>query len=204
MKSIKIAIISKNDKIREFFRLEALNLGFSIDCLEKIGVHTDLSFYDLAIVDIDTIDQKPLNSAKQQLTVSESKNNTDILYPINISSLKEIYLSILIQRDLVVNEKEKNELKIIFYKEKTNIVSITGKKYLLSESEYNLLKLLCDRYPESVSREEIDKMFSSTKSNISDVYICKLRKKLEEPLGQKLILTVRSKGYKILIKSEWR
>ena len=45
----------------------------------------------------------------------------------------------------------------------------------------------------------------NTSNNIDvDVYICKLRKKLEDASGQRLIFTVRSKGYKIIIKSEWR
>lgn len=204
MKSIKIAIISKNDKIRDFFRLEALNLGFSIDCFEKVGIHTDLSCYDLSIIDIDTIDQKPLNPSKKEITVSEKNTLTDISYPINVSDIQKIYLSILNQNELISEMKEPNDFKIIFYKDEKNVISIKNKKYLLSDAEYNLLKLLCKNYPNAILREDIDKMFSYTNSNISDVYICKLRKKLEEPLDKKLISTVRSKGYKILIKSEWR
>ena len=203
MKAIKIAIVSKNDKIRDFFRLEALNLDFSVDCFEKIGIYTDLSVYNLSIMDIDTIEQRPINPAKKELSVSNGEKNSDILYPINVFKLRQIYLSLLNQENSLSEEKEE-DLKITFYKDKTNIVDIRNKKYLLSESEYNLLKLLCDKYPQTVLRKDIDDMFASTNSNISDVYICKLRKKLEEPLGQKLISTVRSKGYKILIKSEWR
>ena len=100
--------------------------------------------------------------------------------------------------------QKENDSKIIFFNDIPNIINIKDKKYLLSDSEYNLLKLLCDHYPNIVPREKIDAIFSCMNSNISDVYICKLRKKLEEPLGQRLILTIRSKGYKIVINSEWR
>ena len=75
------------------------------------------------------------------------------------------------------------------------------KKLLLNT---NLLKLLCDNANEAVSREDMNKLFGAEDGNIAEVYICKLRKKLEEPLGKRLIYTVRSKGYKIIIDSEWR
>ena len=204
MESIKIAIISKSEKIRDFFRLEALELGFFVDSFEKIGIHTDFSAYDLAIIDIDSVTQKPLNSAKKQLTVSEGTKKADILYPTSILTLRAIYCSLLKNESSVENTEKETDIKLIFYKDKENLISIKGKNYLLSDTEYNLLKLLCKRTPNVVLREEIDEMFSCINSNISDVYICKLRKKLEEPLGQRLILTVRSKGYRIVIKSEWR
>ena len=204
MKSVKIAIVSKSDKIRDFFRLEALSLDFEIDTFEKTGIHTDFSSYDLAIIDIDTIHQKPLNSAKRELTISEKTNESDLLYPIDIASLRKLYYSLLKENDTNIIPCKENDLKIIFYYNVPNIININDKKYSLSDLEYNLLKMLCTRYPDVVLREELDDMFSCINSNISDVYICKLRKKLEAPLGQRLILTVRSKGYKIVIKSEWR
>lgn len=204
MKSVKIAIVSKSDKIRDFFRLEALTLNFEIDTFEKTGPHTDFSPYDLAIIDVDTIHQTPLNPAKKQLTVSEGSRQADLLYPTDISSLQKLYYSLLKENDTNIKYQKENDSKIIFFNDIPNIINIKDKKYLLSDSEYNLLKLLCDHYPNIVPREKIDAIFSCMNSNISDVYICKLRKKLEEPLGQRLILTIRSKGYKIVINSEWR
>lgn len=204
MKAIKIAIISKSDKIRDFFRLEALNFGFIIDCFEKIESGSDLSSYELAIIDIDSVSQKPLNSAKKEITISEFEREADITFPIHIYELQEIYRS-LYEKDLPNTEKsEENGLKIYFFTERPNVISIKNKNYLLSEAEYSLLKLLCREYPSVVSREEISKNFSNSNSNISDVYICKLRKKLESALGQRLIYTIRSQGYKIVVDSEWR
>ena len=200
----KIAIVSKNEKIRDFFKLEAMNFDFSIDCLEKMSAHGDLSSYDLAIIDIDTISQKPLNSAKKQLFVSETVSNADLKYPMYIADLQRIYLSLFKSEPLESPHETVNDLKLIFYKDQSNLVKLKDKKYILSDAEYAVLKLLCENYPQPVSREVIGELFSNSNGNISDVYICKLRKKLEEPLSQRLIFTVRSAGYKIALESEWR
>ena len=200
----KIAIVSKNEKIRDFFKLEAMNFDFSIDCLEKMSAHGDLSSYDLAIIDIDTISQKPLNSAKKQLFVSETVSNADLKYPMYIADLQRIYLSLFKSEPLESPLETVNDLKLIFYKDQSNLVKLKDKKYILSDAEYAVLKLLCENYPQPVSREVIGELFSNSNGNISDVYICKLRKKLEEPLSQRLIFTVRSAGYKIALESEWR
>ena len=204
MIAVKIAIISKNDKIRDFFRLEALNFGFSVDCVEKLSVHSDLSEYDLAIIDIDTIAQNPLNPAKRQITVSEISDATDINYPLQISELQKIYSSLFKNEPSQDGFCDVDESKIVFCANKPNLISLKGKKYMLSDAEYSVLKLLCENYPRAVSRERMNELFPNSNGNISDVYICKLRKKLEEPLSQRIILTIRSVGYKIALKSEWR
>ena len=71
------------------------------------------------------------------------------------------------------------------------------KKFPLSEYEYKVLSLLCEKRGELVTREEISKMLGGEMSNMSDVYICHLRRKIDSSLGLKLILTVRGKGYMI-------
>ena len=49
---------------------------------------------------------------------------------------------------------------------------------------------------EIISRERIMGLLGADDGNISDVYICHLRKKLDEKLGRKLIITERGKGYR--------
>ncbi len=65
----------------------------------------------------------------------------------------------------------------------------------LSPAEADVLKLLCDRRGEVVSRGEINAIFPEAEGNIGDVYICKLRKKIDNALGVKFIYTVKGKGY---------
>ena len=68
-------------------------------------------------------------------------------------------------------------------------------KILLSENEYRVLKLLCDNRGEIVERERIDSLLGVTEGNMGDVYICHLRRKIDNKLGLKFIYTIRGKGY---------
>ena len=65
----------------------------------------------------------------------------------------------------------------------------------LSENEYKVLSLLCQNRGEAVNRETIDMLLGAEESNMGDVYVCHLRKKIDHKLGLKLIYTVRGKGY---------
>jgi len=48
---------------------------------------------------------------------------------------------------------------------------------------------------ETVNRETIDMLLGADDSNMGDVYICHLRRKIDNKLGLKLIYTIRGKGY---------
>ncbi len=65
----------------------------------------------------------------------------------------------------------------------------------LSDHEYKVLSLLCEKRGTAVSREELHALLGTEKGNMGDVYICHLRRKIDNKLGLKLILTVRGKGY---------
>ena len=205
MKKVRVIIFSANRSLRDFFMLEGLNFGFYVDCFSKLErVHSDISNYDIAIIDADTVKQRPLNTAKKQFIVSNALSDADLQYPLSINTLREIYSQAMLGEADLSEINADEQLKVIFYKNEKNLISINNKKYILSDAEYNLLKLLCNNANEAVSREDINKLFGAEDGNIAEVYICKLRKKLEDPLGKRLIYTVRSKGYKIIIDSEWR
>ncbi len=65
----------------------------------------------------------------------------------------------------------------------------------LTDSEYRVLSLLCEKRGETVKRSEISELLGSLDGNICDVYICMLRRKIDNKLGVKLIYTVRGEGY---------
>ena len=75
------------------------------------------------------------------------------------------------------------------------LVTLDGRGIHLSENEYALLLKLHESVESPVSREELGRALSSNDGNICDVYICKLRSKLEAGRSERLIYTVRSKGY---------
>ena len=93
---------------------------------------------------------------------------------------------------------EDNQEERVLCCDSESMTAIYGeKKFPLSEYEYKVLGLLCDRRGEVVTRDEISKMLGGEMSNMCDVYICHLRKKIDSALGLKLILTVRGKGYTV-------
>ena len=68
-------------------------------------------------------------------------------------------------------------------------------KIPLSENEYKVLSLLCENRGEPVEREKIYLLLGAEDGNMGDVYICHLRRKIDNKLGLKLIYTIRGKGY---------
>jgi hypothetical protein len=78
-------------------------------------------------------------------------------------------------------------------------VYLDGKRIGLSGNEFALLKTLYDNISLPVSREELNTVLSSSEGNMCDVYICRLRTKLEKGGSEKFIFTVRGKGYMLKI-----
>ncbi|MBQ7780359.1 MAG: winged helix-turn-helix transcriptional regulator [Clostridia bacterium] len=80
-------------------------------------------------------------------------------------------------------------------------VTFRGEKIDLSKKELELLKLLCSKNGETVGRQEArDAIFpSENDSNVVDVYIRYLRKKIDLRFDTRMIITVRNKGYMMKI-----
>ena len=97
--------------------------------------------------------------------------------------------------------KEENEssveARLCFLQD--GLVTLDGSGVRLSENEYALLLKLYENINMPVSRDELGAALSSAEGNICDVYICKLRSKLEAGGSERLIFTVRSKGYMLKI-----
>lgn len=69
------------------------------------------------------------------------------------------------------------------------------RRVTLSPNEASVLSLLLQNRGTPVSRERLAKQIGGTDSNKTDVYICFLRRKLEELGCAHSIVTVRGKGY---------
>lgn len=80
-------------------------------------------------------------------------------------------------------------------------VTLAGRAVVLTAREFAVLELLARRAGEVVSRADLldhvwDQNYEGS-TNIVDVYVGYLRRKLEEPVGRPLIRTVRGAGYVI-------
>ena len=80
-------------------------------------------------------------------------------------------------------------------------VRYAGQRIDLTAREYVLLEFLALRAGEVVSRSEIwehlYEFHCDADSNVVDVYVGYLRRKLEKPEGPKLIHTHRGQGYRL-------
>ena len=81
------------------------------------------------------------------------------------------------------------------------VVRRAGRRIELTPKEFALLECLMCNAGRGVSRsmiiENVWNLSSDTMTNVVDVYINNLRKKIDEGFGEKLILTVRGVGYQL-------
>ena len=77
----------------------------------------------------------------------------------------------------------------------------SGVQLSLTPKEFSILELLMGRAPEAVTRSEIIESVWSygfdTETNLVEVYVNRLRQKIDQPGGEKRIHTVRGVGYRI-------
>lgn len=94
-----------------------------------------------------------------------------------------------------------DKIEIVTLPDKKSVL-VGGETVALSKTEWKMLSLLtlAARRGKAVSREELGAAIghhSEKGGNIVDVYICRLRKKIEFPIGRRLIFTVRGEGYSL-------
>lgn len=205
----KIAILSGNKSVSRFFELEALYAELKPCVFEKSC--QDLSEFLFTVIDVDTVKDLPDFEPAKTAFVSVRDDFPDFCkgallmsWPVSVKTVKEIYDEIK-HRILNVDKADISVRKdtVCFYKSLQNTVRYNGKNIFLSANEAKLLELLCRNSPNPVGRDMINKIFDAEDGNIADVYICMLRKKLENPFSNRLIFTVRNKGYKIIADMEW-
>jgi DNA-binding response OmpR family regulator len=84
-----------------------------------------------------------------------------------------------------------------------HMVSRAGKMIELTAKEFALLEYLMRHANNLVSREKVEEHLWSydhmIASNVIDVYIRRLRRKLDDPFDMKLLETVRGAGYRIRV-----
>lgn len=212
MRETRIAIASKRIALSRFFALEAERFGFEVTTFDKaVG---DLSAFDMCILDTEGMRQLPSVLARSVVLIADGAIGSEVTdsgmiklgYPASIRDIDRIYARLLLGGE-VENKKEKEETfesveRIYFYREIANTVRYKDRNIQLSDYELRLLERLCASVGEPVSREELNRLLGAKKGNIADVYICRLRRKLESD-DKRIIFTVRSRGYKIITDMEW-
>ena len=209
MGTVNLAIVSKRRELIRFFELEALNCGFEVSSFDKSPA--ELSCFDLLIIDAAVTLRAPTIFEGRVIFITDEENSTPdgaecLSYPIPIDTLRYVYEQMLygeraVERTVIRDEKDD---RIFFYRDHNDTVGYKGRSITLSDHERTILTRLCECSGEPVSREELNALLGASGGNIADVYVCRLRKKLEDTDGRRVIFTVRSKGYKIVADMEWK
>ena len=208
MRDMHVAIISQRKEFSRFFELEALNFGFQVSVFNESNA--DLSGVDLCIVDAE-MNTNIFDSNVATVLAGDDKDGEHFKevirmpYPTSLKELQRLYTSIMLGKgsdDTASNTVE--DEKIFFYKARNNLIRYCGEEIRLSEYELKLLECLCRSAKTPVSRDELNSLLGANSGNIADVYVCKLRKKLETVNSKKIIFTVRTQGYKIMVDMEWK
>ena len=203
-----VKIISNDERFSRMISLELSEIGVeSVTNLDS----SDISAEMFAVVDLDTCQEDQLSEVSSNVTVigysrmpeGEAGNmaelcNTVLRRPFPISTFLSYFghTEKIRQTIRVTNKdiREPQNNKLTVDVESKN--AYWGDEVIsLSENECKVLSLLCQNRGETVNRETIDMLLGAEESNMGDVYVCHLRKKIDHKLGLKLIYTVRGKGY---------
>ncbi len=193
MQGARICIISKNKELSRFFELELKNM----DCDVRVRTDADTAEpFDAVIVDKDTV-KSAVKCACPTLSVSSDITDDDnaLLWPTPVKSIREKLYLLLRERTDSSGATQSKTWDDRVYKTGDRSFLINGTSVELSKNEAAILTELCRASGEIVPRSKIMELLGATEGNISDVYICLLRKKLEAKFGRRLIFTHRSKGY---------
>ncbi len=206
----RVAIVSRQAAIVSFLRLEAISCGCSVTVLELAPA--DTSPYDRIVMDASLGYCMSGDVSCQVVTLytdGKDEHEVDVgeywEWPVCLDEVRAFFAGG--KDDEKTSEKEcdlcEHHRPILYLLSETNrIVLYRNRQITLSEKEWRLLVRLAEAAGETVSRKALFDLFASEDGNIVDVYICHLRRKLEEPFGIRLLHTVRGQGYRL--GAEWK
>ena len=200
----QIAVISTNSTLLRFFELELRLLGCSVQGYHKMPPHTEA--YDCILVDTDTVRHYTSHHAKV-ITVSQKQffapDEGRLSWP---ASVEQIDALLQHRESGATHTHEDNSAENVLWIQDRNRRQIRYENEIitLSQGEFDLLTHLANDEKKPVDRESLLRLFGTDEGNIADVYVCHLRKKLEQMCDRRVIETVRGVGYclKISLKEE--
>ena len=94
-----------------------------------------------------------------------------------------------------VTPTEPQQLNTLTLLQDSRCVLMGNRQISLTEKEYAVLSLLIEKGEQGLSKQELARLLDAEETNEGQVYICRLRQKLENAFGLRMIKTVRNHGY---------
>ena len=192
----EIAVVSKNKALARLIELEAMSCG----AIPKLFVSfpKDADSFSVVFIDVDSVDFVSAHLGEKVVAISAGYAEDmpqRLTYPPSLIRIREYILSSGRTAASNNNFELIGDKKVIYFDDRQCSIRLGAESCHLSEYEMKLLRYLCDRFGNTVSRAELSELLGVDKGNICDVYICHLRKKLENNGERKIIYTVRNQGY---------
>ena len=198
----RAAILTQNFAVCNFIFPELELFGYEVKTYTNAS--TSFEDFDFVIVDVDTVASGiadicvPSVALSQRYDTEIDGTGSMLSWPCRLSDISRLceLFSNKTHKDAYQTKRDADTVSII----DENTVLVSNRYVKLSHHEMALLRALCEAKGEVVSREQIMALLRADDGNISDVYICHLRRKLDEPLGRKLIITERGRGYRTSLR----
>ncbi len=217
-------LIAEDEKIlNRIIKKQLVSAGYSVDCVfdgEEAYDHLSMTEYDAAVLDIM---MPKLDGFSLLKKIRAEGNDVPVLFLTARDSIEDRVEGLDIGADdYLIKPFSFEELlariRVLIRKRsshKTSIIAIddltidiasrkvirAGKEIILSAKEYELLRYLAINKDIVLSREKIENHIWNYDyeggTNVVDVYIRYLRKKIDDDFDKKLIHTVRGAGYVI-------
>lgn len=200
-------IVSDDKRFARMLTIELESIGIEIFASADSLGEGDVSY---VIADLDSVSEtKLLEYSQNAILIGFSRNDENDIYEKS-SLCEEFFKRPFSMRDFLTlfgGERKSLTERGYIKKETTQntaylSVSDIDKAAVwedqiipLSDNEFKVLSLLCENRFQLVERERIYAIIGADEGNMGDVYICHLRKKIDNKLGLKLIYTIRGKGY---------
>ena len=203
MKYVKI--ITDEQRMLRMLYLELANYGFEvISTLDTPSITSDDEMYILADLDriaisqIDAHNAKLIGYSRKSRDESDINGITTLHRPFRIAELVSLLggsLPVRTPTQLTKPTEKPITTNTLIIDTATKSAQYGDVKISFSDNEFKVLHELYQNKGDIVSRESIAALLGVTEGNMGDVYVCHLRRKIDNKLGLKLIYTIRGKGY---------
>lgn len=217
---MRILVVEDQQKVARFIQQGLNEAGYSVDCAESGLAAESLAAsnaYDLVILDIMLPDQNgfdtarhlrrdgyngpilmltALGSTKDKVRGLDAGADDYLAKPFEFEELLARVRALLRRQRSATSELKYSDLEVNLI---TRKVSRGGQDISLTPKEFSLLEYFLRNPDRPLSRtfiaEHVWDMHFDSESNVVDVYINMLRKKVDHPFQKKLIHTVVGVGY---------
>ncbi len=179
-----ICVVTNDARIARFIVLELKEAGYT-------AMHSEVAAAaNLCICDLDFISDAPRDCIGFSYDESKRESVQNFLKrPIDTETLRNA-----VDKRLNLTTAQKRSVQLEVNQTSRKVMSL-GKEVRLSEKELALFIKLCESH--TLTREDGSRLFGDSESNIVDVYVHYLRKKLAKVYDGETVKANRGKGYSL-------